>query len=76
MTTNELIEIFIALGALIGVYVKLQTKIKELDMKMIALEAKIISSEKQDDRIMDKLDEITDSLTELKIQINNKQDRQ
>lgn len=75
ITINDWIQIIVIAGALIGIYTKMVTKQKEQDMKIVALESKLASAERHDDRIMDKLDEITDGITELKIQLNNKQDR-
>jgi hypothetical protein len=71
---NEVI-IFIAgqailiLGGLIGIYVKVSLKLKELEIRVNVVE-------KQDDQISKKLDNIFNQLTHLTIQLQNKQDRE
>ena len=71
---NEVI-IFIAgqailiLGGLIGIYVKVSLKLKELEIRVHVVE-------KQDDQISKKLDNIFNQLTHLTIQLQNKQDRE
>ena len=75
MNPSDILEIVVFAGALIGVWVRLQTKLKELDMRMAAMEQNISHVEKQDDKIMDKLEHISEQIHEVKIQLNNKQDR-
>ena len=52
----------------IAVYVKLMTKLVEL-------ETRVMSVEKQDNTILNKLDKIADDLTDIKIDLQNKQDK-
>lgn len=86
MSTSDWIQILGIAGILIGIYVKMVTKQaqqdmkidsleREYNMKILALEKDFEMMQKYSDKIMDKLEEITDSLTGLKIQIQNKQDR-
>jgi len=65
-------EIFVGFlaiaGSLIGVYSKFQSRMDQLDLRITAME-------KQDSRIIEKLDAIQEDLTDIKIDIQNKQDR-
>lgn len=56
------------LTGLIGIYVKVSLKLKELEIRVSVVE-------KKDDDISRKLDLITNQLHSLSIQIQNKQDR-
>jgi hypothetical protein len=56
------------LGGLVGIYVRMETKMKELDVRVQALE-------KTDKLMNEKLDRIIEAITDLKIAIQNKQDR-
>lgn len=71
--TNILIFIagqaIIIIGGLIGIYVKVSLKLKELEIRVQVVE-------KQDDQISRKLDTITQQLNQLSIQLQNKQDRE
>lgn len=53
---------------LFKIYTDMQIKMKELDVRLSAVE-------KQDDEIYDKLDKISDDLQEIKIELQNKQNR-
>lgn len=75
MELSQIIETLLFLGGIIAVWVKVQTKLKELEMRMQALESQLSHVEQQDNRIMSKLDDISDQITELKIKLNDKQDR-
>lgn len=75
MKPSDLVEILLFFGALITLWVRLQTKLKELDMRMAAMERDLKHVESQDDRIMDKLEEISAQVQDVKIQLVNKQDR-
>ena len=71
--TNVLIFIagqaILIIGGLIGIYVKVSLKLKELEIRVQVVE-------KQDDQISRKLDIITQQLNQLSIQLQNKQDRE
>lgn len=56
------------IGGLFKIWIDLKVKMKELDMRLSAVE-------KQDDEIYLKLDKIMDKLTSIEIGLNNKQDR-
>lgn len=57
------------LTGLIGIYVKVSLKLKELEIRVAVVE-------KQDDQISKKLDTIASQLNQLFIQLQNKQDRE
>jgi hypothetical protein len=62
-------QAILILGGLIGIYVKVSLKLKELEIRVHVVE-------KQDDQISKKLDNIFNQLTHLTIQLQNKQDRE
>ena len=71
MTTFETFVIGQAItiiGGLIGIYVKVTLKLKELEVRVNMVE-------KHDDVISKKLDQITEQLKQLFIQLQNKADR-
>ena len=53
---------------LIGIYVKISLKLKELEIRVSMVE-------KQDDKLSKKLDHILDQINKLAIALQNKQDR-
>jgi uncharacterized protein YoxC len=53
---------------LIGIYVKISLKLKELEIRVSMVE-------KQDDNLSKKLDNILDQINKLAIALQNKQDR-
>lgn len=55
-------------GAMIGGYVKLMTKIKELEIRLAQVE-------KQDDKILEKLESIAEDIGDIKIEMQNKVNR-
>lgn len=73
--SSQLMQFLILVGGLVSVWVKTQTKLRELDIKIVGIENKIAAVEKQDDKIMEKLEHISEQLNQLKIDLNNKQDR-
>jgi hypothetical protein len=72
---TNIIEIFGFLAMLVGIYNKLTVKLKEQEMKIIALEQRINRAEQEDHLLYKKLDEIMKMLTEIKIDLTQKQDR-
>ena len=62
-------QAIIIIGGLIGIYVKVSLKLKELEIRVHVVE-------KQDDQISRKLDSIFNQLNQLNIQLHNKQDRE
>ena len=62
-------QAIVIIGGLIGIYVKVSLKLKELEIRVNVVE-------KQDDQISRKLDTIANQLNALSIQLQNKQDRE
>lgn len=62
-------QAIIIIGGLIGIYVKVSLKLKELEIRVNVVE-------KQDDQISRKLDTIATQLNNLMVQLQNKQDRE
>jgi uncharacterized protein YoxC len=58
----------IIIAGLIGIYVKISLKLKELEIRVSMVE-------KQDDQIYKKLDHILDQINKMAIAMQNKQDR-
>jgi len=58
----------IIIGGLIGIYVKISLKLKELEIRVNMVE-------KQDDQIYKKLDHILAEINKMAIALQNKQDR-
>lgn len=55
-------------GIVVAVYVKIMSRLSEFEIRLRQVE-------KQDDAIMNKLEEIAENLTDIKIDLNNKQNR-
>ena len=61
-------QAIIIIAGLIGIYVKISLKLKELEIRVNMVE-------KQDDTLSKKLDHILDQINKLAIALQNKQDR-
>ena len=61
-------QAIIIIAGLIGIYVKISLKLKELEIRVSMVE-------KQDDQIYKKPDHILDQINKLSIALQNKQDR-
>jgi uncharacterized protein YoxC len=61
-------QAIIIIAGLIGIYVKISLKLKELEIRVSMVE-------KQDDQIYKKLDHISEQINKLAIAMQNKQDR-
>jgi hypothetical protein len=59
---------FLFLSGLVGIYVKMTTKLRELEIRVGAVE-------RQDNVIIAKLDAIMEDVTEIKVEMVNKQNR-
>lgn len=71
----QVLQILAIIGGGIAIYVKMQTKLKELEIRMAQLEKSVEHNDKQDDLILQKLEDIKDQITELKVEMQNKQDK-
>jgi hypothetical protein len=61
-------QAFASLAALIGIYLNIRLKLKELELRVTAVES-------QDRAIMKKLDQIANNVQDIKIEMQNKLDR-
>jgi uncharacterized protein YoxC len=61
-------QAIVIIAGLIGIYVKISLKLKELEIRVSMVE-------KQDDNLSKKLDNILDQINKLAIALQNKQDR-
>jgi hypothetical protein len=73
---TNIIEIVGFASVMVGIYVKMQVKAKEMEMKIASLEQQIRAFEQDKHHIYKKLDQITSMLTEIKIEVIQKQDRE
>lgn len=76
LNVAQVFQFFVFAGGIVGIYVKMQTKLKELDIRILNIESEITHAIKQDEKIMDKLESISNQINDIKIQLQNKQDRQ
>lgn len=72
---GQLLQLLVIVGGIIALYVKIQTKLKELEIRMKQLEKSVEHNDKQDDLILEKLSDIKDDIAEIKIEMQNKQDK-
>lgn len=72
---TNIVEIFGFAAMLVGIYNRMTVKLKEQEMKIMAMEKRLQDAEQEDHYIYKKLDQITDMLTDIKIDITKKQDR-
>lgn len=73
---SNVIEIFGFGFAIVGIYVRMQVRAKEQEMKVNALEQRLQRAEQEDSNLYKKLDQIFNMLTEIKIDLTQKQDRE
>ena len=76
---SRLVGILAFFGVIIAGYTRLVTKIKELEFKVDNMQRQIDTAgndaEKKEDRIMNKLDEMSKDINQIKIDLRDKQDR-
>jgi len=72
---TNIIEIVSFAVALVSVYVRMQVKQKEQEMKIVALEQRATRAEQDDHDLNKKLDKIMEMLTDIKIELKEKADR-
>jgi hypothetical protein len=56
------------MGTIIGIYIHFASKIKEFEIRL-----KIV--EQQDDKILKKLDDVLEVVNDVRVELNNKQNR-
>jgi septal ring factor EnvC (AmiA/AmiB activator) len=72
---TNIVEIFGFLAMMVGIYNRMTVKLKEQEMKIQALEHRLVRAEQEDHHLYKKLDEIMKMLTDIKIELKEKQDR-
>lgn len=73
---SQLSQLLVMLGALTYHWIKTQTKLKELELRIAMLGQRLTSVEKIDDKILEKLDALSEQINSLKIDIIQKQDKE
>lgn len=72
---TNIVEIFGFAAMLVGIYNRMTIKLKEQEMKIAALEQRLSRAEQEDHNFYKKLDQIMQMLTDIKIELKEKQDR-
>jgi hypothetical protein len=72
---TNIVEIFGFAAMLVGIYNRMTVKLKEQEMKIQALEQRLERAEADDHHLNNKLDEIMKMLTDIKLELKEKQDR-
>jgi hypothetical protein len=72
---TNIIEIVSFAVMLVGIYNRMSVKMKEQEMKIVALEQRVARAELEDHNLYKKLDQIMQMLTDIKIELKEKQDR-
>jgi len=69
-------EAIIIFGGLIAIYVRVNVKLAELDLRMKVSENRLKDVEETDNEMNKKLDRILEKVTSVQIDLQNKQNRQ
>lgn len=72
---TNIVEIFGFLAMMVGIYNRMTVKLKEQEMKIQSLEHRLARAEQEDHNLYKKLDQIMQMLTDIKIELKEKQDR-
>ena len=72
---SQVISVLSLLGGIVAVWVNTQTKLKEVEIKLMSLEKQLENSSLRDGTLEKKLDTIFSKLEKIQIQLQNKQDR-
>jgi hypothetical protein len=75
MELSQVISVLSLLGGIVAVWVNTQTKLKEVEIKLMSLEKQLENSTLRDGTLEKKLDTIFSKLEKIQIQLQNKQDR-
>lgn len=68
-------QALVIFSGIIGIYVKVSIKLKELDMRQGVVEGRVLGVERQDGIIIDKLDDIKDDVFQIRVEMEKKQNR-
>ena len=75
MEMSQVISVLSLLGGIVAVWVNTQTKLKEVEIKLMSLEKQLENRSLRDGTLEKKLDTIFSKLEKIQIQLQNKQDR-
>lgn len=68
-------QIILTVAAILYHWYATMSKLKELEIRLVALEQRLNAVEKVDDKIMAKLEAISEQINDLRIDLNNKVDK-
>lgn len=72
---TNIVEIVGFAAMLVGIYNRMSVKMKEQEMKIVAMEQRLTKAEQEDHHLNKKLDQIMTMLTEIRVELKEKQDR-
>lgn len=75
MQMEQIIAVLSLLGGIVAVWVNTQTKLKEIEMRVVAIEKMGEQAERIDERIEKKLDELQRDINKLFVMLQNKADK-
>ena len=75
MSMEQIIAVLSLLGGIVAVWVNTQTKLKEIEMRVVAIEKMGEQAERIDERIEKKLDELQRDINKLFVMLQNKVDK-
>lgn len=75
MSMEQIIAVLSLLGGIVAVWVNTQTKLKEIEMRVVAIEKMGEQAERIDERIEKKLDELQRDINKLFVMLQNKADK-
>ena len=75
MQMEQIIAVLSLLGGIVAVWVNTQTKLKEIEMRVVAIEKMGEQAERIDERIEKKLDELQRDINKLFVMLQNKVDK-
>jgi prefoldin subunit 5 len=61
--------------ALIGIYVRMNVRLAEIDIRVKVSEKRLADLETKEDKMNEKLDKILDEITDVKVELQNKENR-
>ena len=64
-----------SVASVLGIYMRMEMKLKELDIRVKSLETNVKSLETTDQKMNDKLDRIMELVNEIRLELKDKADR-
>lgn len=75
MTFDMMVWAVGSVASVIGIYMRMEMKLKELDIRVKSLENNIKSLERTDQKMNEKLDRIMELVNEIRLELKDKADR-